>query len=286
MGAAAMNTLDAALGYAAHGLCVFPCLPRAKEPAIHRGFHAATTNPETIRRFWRVADRNVAIRTGMASGIWILDVDGEDGEASLRGLEAKHGALPATWESLTARGRHIWFRCDSPVPCSAGKIAPGIDVRGDSGYIVVPPSIHPSGRSYVWSVDRAEVLASAPAWLLHLARKKPAPTISQRAIANMQARRGGASPSAYGQAALNQECDSLAGTAPGARNHALNRAAFALFQLVAGGELDHEQVFNRLVDACHCNRLIEDDGLRSVVATIRSGCRAGLQYPRARSGAA
>ena len=66
------------------GFPVFPCLPRAKEPAVKRGFHAATTNPETIRRFWRVADRNVGIRTGMASRVWIIDVDGEDGEASLR----------------------------------------------------------------------------------------------------------------------------------------------------------------------------------------------------------
>ena len=134
-----------------------------------------------------------ASRTGMASRVWILDVDGEDGEASLRALEAEHGALPPTWESLTARGRHVWFCCDCPVPCSTSKIAPGIDVRGDGGYVIVPPSIHPSGRAYAWSVDSADDLATAPTWLLHLARKKPAPTISERALANLQTRRG-ASP--------------------------------------------------------------------------------------------
>ena len=274
-----MNTLDAALAYAGrNSFAVFPCLPRAKEPAVKRGFYAATTNPETIRRFWRVADRNIAIRTGMASRVWILDVDGEDGEASLRSLEAKHGALPPTWESLTARGRHIWFRCDCPVPCSASKIAPGLDARGDGGYVVAPPSIHPSGRVYVWSVDRADDLANAPDWLLRLARKKPASTISERAIANMQARRG-ACPSPYGEAALDYECVALAATAPGGRNHALNCAAFALFQLVAGGELAHEHVFDRLVDACHRNGLVADDGMRSVMATIQSGRRAGLQLP-------
>ena len=63
-----MNALDAALAYAERNrFAVFPCLPRAKEPAIKRGFYAATTNPETIRRFWRVVDRNIAIRTGMAT---------------------------------------------------------------------------------------------------------------------------------------------------------------------------------------------------------------------------
>ena len=277
-----MRIVDAALDLAARGLAVFPCLPQAKEPAVKRGFHAATTNPQTIRRFWLIPDRNIGIATGMASRVWIADIDGECGEANLRRLEAQHGALPATWESLTARGRHIWWRCDAPVPCSAGKIAPGIDVRGCGGYVVAPPSIHPSGRSYEWSVDCADELAVAPAWLLQLARKKPAQTISQRAIANMRGRV--ASPGAYGLAAINSECAELAGIAPGARNNALNRAAFALFQLVAGGELDRDQVVDSLIEACHRNGLVQDDGLQSVMATIRSAYRAGIKHPRARSG--
>jgi hypothetical protein len=280
-----MSTLDAALAYAACGLPVFPCLPRAKEPAIARGFHAATTNPETIRRLWRDGSRNIGIRTGMASRAWILDVDGADGEASLRALEEQHGALPPTWESITSRGRHIWLSCDGPVPCSAGKIAPGIDVRGDGGYVIAPPSIHPSGRPYAWSVDSADDLAAAPIWLLHLARKKPAPTISERALANLRVRCG-ASPGAYGQAALDYECAALAGTAPGGRNHQLNRSAFSLAQLVAGGELDRDHVLERLIDACHRNGLVQDDGLRSVVKTIHSGTGAGMRHPRTRSGAA
>ena len=74
------SLLDAALGYAAQNFLVFPCLARGKEPAIAGGFHAATTNPETIKRFWRIADRNVGVATGAASGIWILDIDGPEGE--------------------------------------------------------------------------------------------------------------------------------------------------------------------------------------------------------------
>jgi hypothetical protein len=277
-----MSALDAALAYAAYGFSVFPCLPRAKEPAVKRGFYAATTNPETIRRLFRSGNCNVAIRTGMASRVWAIDSDGEVGEASLCALKAKHGTLPATWQSLTARGRHIWFRCDDPVPSSAARIAPGIDARGDGGYILVPPSIHPTGARYSWSTHACE-LAVAPAWLLDLARKKP-PTISQRAIALMPPRRinghGG-----YGVAALNAEVAALAGAVPGRRNHALNRAAFNLFQLVAGAELDRDQVVERLVSACHANGLVQDDGLPSVMATIRSGGRAGLQHPRSRGAA-
>ena len=85
-------------------------------------------------------------------------------------------------------------------------------------------------------------------------------------------------------------CDSRSSTdgaaPPGARNHALNRCSFRLFQLVAGGELDRAIVVDRLIDASHRNGLVKDDGLRSVMATIRSGAGAGLKFPRSRSGAA
>ena len=102
-----------------------------------------------------------------ASGIFVVDVDGLDAEATLRRLEAEHGALPATVEVITARGRHIYFKWpQEPVRNSAGKIGPHIDVRGDGGYVLCPPSIHPSGRRYSWSVDSADRIADAPGWLL------------------------------------------------------------------------------------------------------------------------
>ena len=112
----ARPTFTAALDYAAHGLPVFPCAPRGKTPAVARGFHRATTNPATIRRFWTDPDRNVAIPTGASSQFWVLDIDGEEGEASLRDLEARHGAIPKTRSVVTSRGRHVWFAYPGPVP--------------------------------------------------------------------------------------------------------------------------------------------------------------------------
>ena len=277
-----MTLIDAALDFARTGWPVFPCLPRSKQPAVQGGFHAATTNPETIKRFWRIADRNIGIPTGEGAGFWVLDVDGEAGEAALLILEREQGPLPPTREVTTGNGRHVWFHCAAPIPSSAGRIGTGLDARADRAYIIAPPSIHPSGRAYAWR-SGTELLAPAPQWLIRLARAKPVPTISERALASISLpnRR----PGCYGLAALNAEVAALAAAAPGSRNCALNLAAFRLYQLVAGTELDGDAVAERLIDACHVNGLIADDGLRSVIATIRSGRRAGLQCPRRRRGA-
>ena len=128
-----MSTLlEAALDYARQGRAVFPLIAYRKEPATRRGFHDATTNPATIRRWWTArADYNIGIRTGAASGIWIFDIDiddDKDGEASLRDLEVEHGKLPATMQSITAHGRHAWFAYTCPIPSTCSRIGPGLDV--------------------------------------------------------------------------------------------------------------------------------------------------------------
>jgi hypothetical protein len=160
--------IKTALTLAARGLRVFPCSPRAKTPATVHGVKDATTNLDTIREWWQaVPDYNVAVATGSPSSIFVVDLDSLDAEAELRGLELKHGNLPCSVEVITARGRHIYFKMPaSSVRNSAGKIAPGIDVRGEGGYVLVPPSIHPSGRPYCWSVDTVSTFADPPEWLL------------------------------------------------------------------------------------------------------------------------
>jgi hypothetical protein len=253
-------------------------------PSAHEGagrqarLLRGNNKPGNHPTYWRVPDRNIGVPTGTVSGFWALDVDGADGEETLRDLEVRHGSLPRTREAITAResgGRHLWFGCTGPIPSTAGNIGPGLDTKGDGGYVVVPPSVHPSGRRYAWSsVDK---LSAAPEWLVKLARAKPQSTISERAVAGIRR------PSCkYGLAALEREIETLAATATGGRNSALNVCAFRLFQLVAGGELDRDLVIDRLIDASHRNGLVGDDGLRSVNATIASGMRAGLQHPRSR----
>lgn len=160
--------IEHALALARRGLHVFPCRPRDKLPATARGCKDAVTDPAVIEMWWRQdPNYNIAIATGAASHIFVLDIDDTDAESVLRQLEAEHGALPATVESITSRGRHLFFNWPNrPVRNSAGKIAPGLDIRGTGGYVLAPPSWHPSGRRYAWSVDSANTFAPAPAWLL------------------------------------------------------------------------------------------------------------------------
>jgi hypothetical protein len=158
----------AALQLAQKGLAVFPCQPRGKEPACDTGLHAATTDVERVNRWWKsIPDLNIGIATGAVSGCFVLDIDGEDGESSLLKLEGEHGALPPTIEAITGKGRHCYFRIGEhgSVRNSASQIAGGLDIRGDGGYVIAPPSIHPNGRPYAWSVDTTRDFADAPEWL-------------------------------------------------------------------------------------------------------------------------
>ena len=161
----------AALDLASRGLAVLPCQPRGKEPACSNGLLSATTDVARIARWWEsIPDLNIGIATGAVSGVFVLDIDGAEGEQSLRELEQCKGSLPRTVEAVTGKGRHCYFCIGEhgPVRNSVSQLAPGLDVRGDGGYVIAPPSTHPSGREYAWSVDSECDFADAPDWLHEL----------------------------------------------------------------------------------------------------------------------
>jgi hypothetical protein len=176
--------LQTARALAEKGLAIFPCLPRDKRPATPHGLKEATTDAIEIENWWHSnPNYNIAIATGAVSGVFVVDLDGADAEAKLRKLEAQNGELPATVESITGRGRHLLFKCPkTPVRNSAGKIATGIDVRATGGYVIAPPSIHPSGRHYSWSVDSASSFAAAPEWLLSIIAEPETPTAAPATV--------------------------------------------------------------------------------------------------------
>jgi Bifunctional DNA primase/polymerase, N-terminal len=283
------DMLAAALAYAARGWCAFPLLERAKEPATRRGFYDATTNPATIKRMFGAGfPYNIGIRTGQASQLIVLDGDDEEGVANLRRLHAEHGQLWPTLASRTARGPHLWFTTTAPVPCSNSRIAEHVDVRGDGGYAVAPPSVHPSGAVYQWINDLPP--APAPDWLIELAQRRPIPAPPQSsaypsypATTNRSLTAICASSARYGRTALEREIEALTLASSGHRNATLNLVSFKLHQLVAGEELHGDEVFRRLLAAAKANGLIDEDGPYKVEATIKSGAR-GLNFPRNRWG--
>jgi hypothetical protein len=281
--------LQAALDYAARGWAVFPLQPQSKLPATRRGFYDATANPETLRRwFGRGFAYNLAVRTGVPSGVFVLDIDGAEGVTNFLALIAEHGRLPETLISATGKGHHLYFQTVVEIPCSTGKIASGLDIRADGGYVAVAPSIHPNGTVYRWANDLP--VAPAPDWLIRLAQQRPAP-VPLPALPALPALPPtptriitGVSSAAYGEAALDREIETLSLTSSGNRNSALNLASFRLHQLVAGQELYGDAVAHGLLHAAQRNGLLAENGLRQVQATIQSGATAGLRYPRDRHG--
>jgi hypothetical protein len=286
--------LAAALRYAARGWAVFPCheptggrcscgrpdcASPAKHPRTARGLHDATNDPGVIAGWWqRWPTANVAVQTGAASGLVVLDVDPyHGGLTTLAELQRTHGGLPPSPAVRTGSGgRHYWFAHPGDhVRNSAGLLGPGLDIRGDGGYVIAPPSVHAVGGRYLWASEVA--LAQAPGWILARCREQDREQSSARpAGAQYRPHQVGA----WAAAAFESELSRLRRAAEGSRNHTLNRAAFALGQLVGGHHLDGDMVRDALVTAGVGMGLTT----REVRATVASGLRAGRATPRSPSG--
>jgi DNA-binding MarR family transcriptional regulator len=165
---AAGDLLAAVLTFAEHGLPVFPVKPRSKVPATVDGFKSATVDLDQLRAWWkRWPDANIGIPTGAVSGFVVLDVDARHGGvASFEKLRDRH-RLPRTAQVLTGSGGfHYWYRHTGELRNSAGLLGDGLDVRGDGGYVIAPPSVHESGNPYKWlqpledAIDWPQVLAA------------------------------------------------------------------------------------------------------------------------------
>ena len=105
--------------------------------------------------------------TGPESGIFVLDIDGEEGQAAILSFQEDGKEFPRTLTTQTGNGRHSFFEWPAGLDLrnSASKLAPGLDIRAAGGYVVIPPSIHSSGSAYEF-IDESAPIATAPAWLL------------------------------------------------------------------------------------------------------------------------
>ncbi len=124
-----------------------------------RGLKNATDDISIIRAWWAgEPTANIGLPTGRRSGVFVVDVDyGKGGFETLALLIQKHGAEwleGVPWVRTGGGGAHLYFRCplDKELPNTTGKIGPGVDTRGEGGYVLLPPSVHTSSTLYDWTV--------------------------------------------------------------------------------------------------------------------------------------
>jgi len=261
--------LDAAIAYAARGWAVLPCEPGGKRPAtrlVRHGLKEATTDADTIRRWWSAQPRaNIGLVTGL--NFDVLDVDGDAGWHTLAHLTAELGCLSSSPVALTPRGgAHYLFRRTGRG--NRAGFAPSLDWRGEGGYIVAPPSVGANGVAYEWAVSPDEQpIEPAPGWLIDLLHKPVAPAAPSPVQGDT---------TAYARAALEREIGRLALAPVGARNDRLNRSAHALGQLVGARKLSAAEAGDALFATAVRIGLSEDEAF----ATIQSGMAAGIRCPR------
>lgn len=171
-----MNPVPYAQAYAQKGWQTFPLKAKDKIPFVKWADVATCDQTMITGWFDNYPDANIGIACGSRSGIVVLDVDaGHGGYESLTKLIEKHGALPETPVSKTGSGgEHIFFKHPGiEIRNSAGKLGAGLDIRGDGGYVVAPPSVHPNGNIYEWAVDTD--LADMPDWMIEALKESPKP---------------------------------------------------------------------------------------------------------------
>ena len=149
------SRLRRALEYAEDGIPVFPCKRGGKEPLTPNGHLDATTDKSRITAWFnRWPNANIAVPTGKRSGFFVLDVDKDSwGFGTLEALEEQFGELPPTRTVKTGRGGlHYHFKYPEDgtvIPNSSGRLGPGIDIRGEGGYVLVPPSTTEGAYEYL-----------------------------------------------------------------------------------------------------------------------------------------
>ena len=246
------------------------CGSPGKHPVTARGVHDASVGPAQLRRWWqRYPDANVAVATGGATRLLVVDVDRTTGgAASWIRLVRGHAPIQTLTAVTGGGGRHFYYRLPGGLTLgnSVARLGEGIDTRSDGGYVIAPPSRHPSGQPYRWlHRDRIE---TAPDWLT---AALAAPEV-QRSAAPVDV----AHLDRWVQAALDQEAQRVADAPVGTRNATLNRAAYKLGQLAGAGMISDDCVRTHLGASATRAGLQQ----REIERTITSGLTAGRATPR------
>lgn len=240
-----MTPLKKALELAEVDGAVFPCReqpPKPKQPRTPHGFHDATRDPDIITRWWRQwPNALIGMPTGHITRRWVLDIDvKEDLANGFDSLEELGIVLPSTrMVHTTSGGLHVYFDTGGrELRNSAGLIGPGLDVRGDGGYVIVPSS----GSGYEWDPIYGPdmPLAPAPEWLWPVKPSRLPMADPLRPVIGLNR---------YGEAAIEAACDAIARAGPGQQERTLNSESFSLGALAGAGAIPADIALGALLRA-------------------------------------
>jgi hypothetical protein len=173
--------LTSALLYGEKGWRVFPCGIN-KKPKITQWQLRATTDLDIITGFWKEnPGALIGIATGEESGFWVLDIDMKEGKDGFKSIQEyfnvkeielpKKGIVAQTWSG----GFHFYYKwCEGDTIANKQPIIKDVDVRGEGGYIIAPPSaiLDKNGewKSYEWGdgLDWTNEVQPPPEWVKSL----------------------------------------------------------------------------------------------------------------------
>lgn len=208
-----------------------------------------------------------------------------DGLAGYEAFAAHFADLAQTMTVATGSGNgmHVYYRAQS-MPKSTGQLAiPGghVEVKADGRQVVTPPSVHPDTGALYEVRKRLDIrplstehMQSILDWIA--THNEPERTYTPEPVSVTP----DTAHAKYAQTALDNEASLLASAPAGTRNDQLNKAAFALGQLVASGHLTADTVKRALFEASTRNGLVKDDGVKAFEETFTSGLRSGMGQPR------
>ncbi|MFC0624737.1 bifunctional DNA primase/polymerase [Kribbella deserti] len=282
------DVLTAALAAADHGWPVF-MLGRSKRPVANchdckeaarretphdpatcghltcHGFYAATTDPDRIAAIIAaVPNGQLAVRTGAVSGLLVVDIDPDHGgTASLVHLVAR-SVLPRTrWVRTGSFGQHLYYRHPGQhMPSRPMPNRPGIDIKADGGYVVLPPSIHHrTGLPYRWADADHEVAEMPPPLVAACLPIRPA----ESPTAPPQAAVVGGGGISHPDKLLDAHLDAVRQAPKGKRRTTLYGAARGVARMVAAGAIDSAAAVAALTYVGHQAAQTERD-IRAAIA--------------------
>lgn len=254
----------AALAYATV-VPIFPCQPGAKQPATAGGFKAATQRRDAVLTWW-ADDPNFNIGFPIPPGMLVVDVDPRNGGTIPEDLP------PTRIASTPSGGFHLYYRVPRGLKYKA-TVAQGVDLKSEGkGYVLLPPSVV-GGKPYRWVTNPTEPLAELDPGKFDMLKAPPPIIEAPEATGALLPFEEGTD---YGLTVRAHRIAELAVAPEGGRNHALNKAAYVMGQLVAGGQLREDETLHQILLVAERIGLDPTEAL----ATIRSGFEAGARNPR------